>query len=278
MAVSRMANAAEGTFISHLLELRNRLLYALWGVAIVFAVAVFFADRLYQILAQPLIAVLPEGASMIATDPISPFLTPIKLSIAVSIVVAIPWILYQVWAFIAPGLYKNERRMVVPLIVSSTFLFYLGMAFAYFIVFPTAFKFLTGTAPVGVTVMTDMKAYMDFVYSLFFAFGVAFEIPVAVVLLVRLGVIKAQTLAAKRSYVVLWCFIVAAFLTPPDAISQIMLAVPMWMLFEVGLFFAHRITPRAEDEDADRALSDDDMESRLTEYERQNPADERPKD
>lgn len=273
-----MANAAEGTFISHLLELRNRLLYALWGVAIVFAVAVFFADRLYQILAQPLIAVLPEGASMIATDPISPFLTPIKLSIAVSIVVAIPWILYQVWAFIAPGLYKNERRMVVPLIVSSTFLFYLGMAFAYFIVFPTAFKFLTGTAPVGVTVMTDMKAYMDFVYSLFFAFGVAFEIPVAVVLLVRLGVIKAQTLAAKRSYVVLWCFIVAAFLTPPDAISQIMLAVPMWMLFEVGLFFAHRITPRAEDEDADRALSDDDMESRLTEYERQNPADERPKD
>ncbi len=276
-----MANAAEGTFISHLLELRNRLLYALWGVAVVFAVAVFFADELYQFLAQPLMAVLPEGASMIATDPISPFLTPIKLSIAVSIVVAIPWILYQVWAFIAPGLYKNERRMVVPLIVSSTFLFYLGMAFAYFIVFPTAFKFLAGTAPAGVQVMTDMKAYIDFVYALFFAFGVAFEVPVAVVLLVRLGVIKAQTLSTKRSYVVLWCFIVAAFLTPPDAISQIMLAVPMWMLFEVGLFFAHRIKPRSEDEaedEAHRELSDDEMESHLTEYERQNPVGQRPKD
>jgi sec-independent protein translocase protein TatC len=278
MAVSRMAKVSEGTFISHLLELRNRLLYALWGVAIVFAVAVFFADQLYEFLAHPLMAVLPEGASMIATDPISPFLTPIKLSIAVSVVVAIPWILYQVWAFVAPGLYKNERRMVVPLIVSSTFLFYLGMAFAYFIVFPTAFKFLTGTAPAGVQVMTDMKAYMDFVYALFFAFGVAFEVPVAVVLLVRLGVVKAETLSAKRSYVVLWCFIVAAFLTPPDAISQFMLAVPMWMLFEVGLFFAHRITPRAEDDEANDELSDDELESRLTEYERQNPAGERPKD
>ena len=276
-------NATEGSFLSHLLELRNRLLYSVVAVLAIFLALLPFANDLYLILARPLMSVLPQGASMVAIDIVSPFLTPLKLTFAFAIVVAIPFLLYQLWAFVAPGLYKNERGLVAPLLISSTLLFYGGMAFAYFIVFPVAFHFFATTAPVGVTMMTDIRAYLDFVFALFFAFGIAFEVPVATVLLVKLGFVRAQTLSEKRPYVILWAFIVAAFLTPPDVLSQFMLAVPMWLLFEVGLFFAYRLTPRATEEPDQtivpvnpyRELTEAEMEAELDAYERANPPPER---
>jgi sec-independent protein translocase protein TatC len=233
--------STEASFLSHLLELRNRLLYSVIGVGVVFLIMVSFANDLYALLARPLMNILPKGASMIATDPASTFLTPIKLTFFMSIVVAIPFLLYQVWAFVAPGLYQNERRLLFPLLVSSTLLFYAGMAFAYFLIFPIVFGFFAGTVPPGVLMMTDIKSYLDFVFALFFAFGLAFEVPVATILLIKLGFIAPETLSKQRPYVVLGVFIIAAFLTPPDVFSQILLAVPMWMLFEVGLFFGYRI-------------------------------------
>ena len=275
--------AAGASFLSHLLELRNRLLYSVVAVVAIFLALLPFANDLYLILARPLMRVLPQGASMVATDIVSPFLTPLKLTFAFAIVVAIPFLLYQLWAFVAPGLYKNERGLVAPLLISSTLLFYGGMAFAYFIVFPVAFHFFATTAPVGVTMMTDIRAYLDFVFALFFAFGIAFEVPVATALLVKLGFVRAQTLSDKRPYVILWAFIVAAFLTPPDVLSQFMLAVPMWLLFEVGLFFAYRLTPRAAEEPEQtiapvhpyRELTEAEMEAELDAYERANPPTER---
>lgn len=238
-----------GTFLSHLIELRNRLLYAVMGIGVVVVALLPFANDVYELLAAPLLRVLPQGASMIATDVVAPFFTPLKLTLAAAVAIAIPFILYQIWAFVAPGLYKHERRLVMPLIVSSTLLFYCGIAFAYFVVFPTVFEFFVFTAPKGVTVMTDIRAYLDFVFTLFFAFGVAFEIPVAVILLAKLGVINPHTLADKRPYVVLGIFVVAAVLTPPDVLSQSFLAVPMWILFEVGLFIARRVSPKPEPDD-----------------------------
>ncbi|MHB1585689.1 MAG: twin-arginine translocase subunit TatC [Acidiferrobacteraceae bacterium] len=229
---------SEGTFVSHLLELRTRVLRAVTAVFVIFVALFPFADRLYTLLARPLVAVLPRGASMIATDLPSTFLTPMKLAMAVAFAIAIPYILYQLWAFVAPGLYAHEKRMVVPLLVSSTALFYGGMAFAYFVIFPIVFRFFAKTAPPGVLIMTDIRSYLSFVFTLFFAFGVAFEIPVALVLLSATGVVNPATLASKRRYVVLAIFVVAAILAPPDATSMIMLAVPMWLLFEVGLFAA----------------------------------------
>ncbi len=241
---------AGGTFFSHLLELRNRLLYALVAVGVVFLALVPFANDVYALIAKPLIDVLPQGTSMIATEVASPFLTPLKLTLAVAVAVAIPFLLYQLWAFVAPGLYRHERRLVLPLLASSTILFYSGMAFAYFVVFPMAFYFLVHAAPPGVQVMTDIKSYMDFIFSMFFAFGIAFEVPVAVVLLSWMGVIDPDQIAKKRPYVVLWAFIVAAVLTPPDVFSQIALAVPMIILFEVGLFVARRLKRLRSAEDA----------------------------
>jgi sec-independent protein translocase protein TatC len=240
-------NHAEGSFLSHLVELRNRLTYALMGVGAIFFSLVWFANDVYAFIARPLLDKMPQGASMIATDISSPFMAPIKLVLVVSLTAAIPWVLYQVWAFVAPGLYRHERRLVVPLLVSSTVLFYAGMAFAYFFVFPMMFKFFIDTAPSGVTVMTDIRSYLDFVFGMFIAFGIAFEVPVAVVLLARMGVVDPRTLASKRPYVFLGIFIIAAVLTPPDVFSQIALGVPMYALFEIGLLFARVAARKAED-------------------------------
>lgn len=243
-------SASEGTFLSHLLELRNRLLYAVLGVGAVFFPLLYFSNDVYVFVAQPLMAQLPVGASMIATEIASPFMTPIRLVFIVSLVVAVPWVLYQVWAFVAPGLYQHERRLVMPLLASSTALFYAGMAFAYFAVFPAVFKFFVTTAPPGVTVMTDIRSYLDFVFGMFIAFGIAFEVPVAVVLLARMGVINPDTLAQKRPYMFLGAFIVAAVLTPPDVFSQVALALPMYALFELGLLVARRMHRHAPDSGA----------------------------
>ena len=234
-------NSPEGSLLSHLIELRNRMIYAFAAIAIVFLALMPFANEVYRIIAKPLMDVLPQGMSMIATEVASPFLTPLKFTFAAAITLTVPFLLYQVWAFVAPGLYKHEKKLVVPLVVSSVLLFYGGMAFAYFVVFPMVFKFLVGFLPPGVQMMTDIKAYLDFVFSMFFAFGIAFEVPVAVVILVLIGVVQPQSLSDKRAYVFLGCFVVAAVLTPPDVASQVMLALPMYGLFEIGLFIAHRV-------------------------------------
>ena len=221
--------------IAHLIELRSRVLKALMSVLVVFLCLVYFAQDLYQYLAMPLIASLPEGASMIATDVASPFIAPFKLTLVLSFFVAIPFVLYQIWAFVAPGLYRKEKKLVAPLLASSTILFYSGMAFAYYVVFPLAFMFFNSVAPEGVLVSTDISSYLNFVLKLFFAFGVAFEIPIAVILLCWTGVTSAEKLAKKRPYVVVGAFVLGMLLTPPDVISQTLLALPMWFLFEVGL-------------------------------------------
>ncbi|HEY9447453.1 MAG TPA: twin-arginine translocase subunit TatC [Burkholderiales bacterium] len=229
---------AEGTLISHLVELRQRLLKAVIAVAICFAPCAWFANDLFTIIATPLIEKMPVGTSMIATSLISPFMAPLKLSLFVALFIAMPYVLYQVWAFVAPGLYKREKRFAIPLMVSSIVLFYGGVAFAYFVVFPLMFAFLTTTAPTGVQVMTDISNYLDFVLLLFFAFGIAFEMPVATVLLAATGLVRIETMTKNRGYVILGIFVVAAFLTPPDALSQTAMAVPMWFLYEIGIILS----------------------------------------
>jgi len=241
MAENDSPGGAEGSLITHLLELRDRLLYSVIAIGVVFGALLPFTSEVYTLVAKPLIGVLPAGAGMIATEVASPFLTPIKLTLAVAVVITIPFLLYQLWAFVAPGLYRHEQQLVMPLLVSSTLLFYGGMAFAYFVVFPMAFGFFVHALPPGVTMMTDIRSYLDFVFSMFFAFGISFEVPVAVILLARMGVVDPYMLSQKRPYVILWAFIVAAVITPPDIFSQFFLAVPMILLFEVGLFFARRI-------------------------------------
>lgn len=221
--------------IAHLIELRSRVLKALLSVFVVFLCLVYFAQDLYRYLAMPLVASLPEGASMIATDVASPFLAPFKLTLVLSFFVAIPFVLYQIWAFIAPGLYRREKKLIAPLLASSTLLFYSGMAFAYFVVFPLAFMFFNSVAPEGVLVSTDISSYLNFVLKLFFAFGVAFEIPIAVILMCWTGMTTAEALGKKRPYVIVGAFVVGMLLTPPDVISQTLLAVPMWVLFEIGV-------------------------------------------
>jgi sec-independent protein translocase protein TatC len=229
---------AEGTLISHLLELRTRLMRCVIAVAVTFTPLAFFSDRLFTLIAHPLIEKLPEGTSIIATSVVAPFMTPLKLSLVAALFVAMPYVLYQVWAFVAPGLYRREKRFALPLFVSSVVLFYVGVAFAYYVVFPLMFTFLTATAPEGVRMMTDMSSYLDFALLLFLAFGVAFEMPVATVLLVATGLVKVEALRKHRGYVVLGIFVVAAFLTPPDAISQTAMALPMYLLYELGIVLA----------------------------------------
>lgn len=234
--------------IAHLIELRSRVLKALMSVFVVFLCLVYFAQDLYQYLAMPLVASLPEGASMIATDVASPFLAPFKLTLVLSFFVAIPFVLYQIWAFVAPGLYRKEKKLVAPLLASSTLLFYSGMAFAYYVVFPLAFMFFNSVAPEGVLVSTDISSYLNFVLKLFFAFGVAFEIPIAVILLCWTGVTSAEKLAKKRPYVVVGAFVVGMLLTPPDVISQTLLAIPMWILFEIGVLIGGLYSKQNKDE------------------------------
>jgi sec-independent protein translocase protein TatC len=229
---------AEGTLISHLLELRTRLLRAVVAVAIVFIPLAFFSNELFTVVAHPLIEKLPEGTSLIATSVVAPFMTPLKLALVTALFIAMPYVLYQIWAFVAPGLYRHEKRFALPLFASSVVLFYTGVAFAYFIVFPLMFAFLTTTTPEGVRMMTDMSSYLDFTLLLFFAFGIAFEVPVAVVLLAATGLVKVEALRRNRGYVLLGIFVVAAFLTPPDAISQSFMAAPMYVLYELGIVLA----------------------------------------
>ncbi|MBK1672908.1 twin-arginine translocase subunit TatC [Ectothiorhodospira shaposhnikovii] len=228
-------NEAEGTLLSHLVELRTRLLRSVLAILLVFLVLFPFANPIYTFLAGPLMVHLPEGSSMIAIEVAAPFLIPFKLVLMLAIVISVPFLLYQAWAFIAPGLYRHEKRLAVPMLVSSTILFYLGMAFAYFVVFPLIFAFFTSSAPEGVSVMTDISRYLDFVILLFLAFGIAFEVPIATILLVAMGLTTPQQLAAKRPYVIVGVFVVGMILTPPDIISQTLLALPMWLLFEIGI-------------------------------------------
>nr|WP_202109482.1 MULTISPECIES: twin-arginine translocase subunit TatC [unclassified Bordetella] len=244
------------TFISHLVELRSRLMKAVITVLVVFVVLFLYpgASVIYDVLAQPMLASLPQGTRMIATGVITPFMVPVKVTLMAAFIIALPVVLYQAWAFVAPGLYRHEKRLALPLIVSSTLLFILGMAFCYFFVFRTVFHFIASFAPQSITPAPDIEAYLSFVMTMFLAFGITFEVPVAVVLLVKTGIVELQKLRAARGYVVVGAFVIAAVVTPPDVVSQFMLAVPLCLLYEVGLLIARMVTPNSRAE-ADEANS-----------------------
>jgi sec-independent protein translocase protein TatC len=238
------------TFISHLIELRDRLLRAIIAVLVLTLCLVPWAKEIYALLAKPLLSAMPAGATMIATDVTGTFLVPLKVTLMAGFLVALPYVLYQAWAFVAPGLYQHEKRLAMPVIVSSFLFFLFGMAFAYFVVFPVAFGFFVGYTPPGVQMMTDIDKYLSFVLTMFIAFGVTFETPVVVVVLVRMGVVSLEKLRSARPYVIVGAFVVGAILTPPDVISQLLLAVPLWLLFEVGLVMARFVTvPKREGEE-----------------------------
>jgi sec-independent protein translocase protein TatC len=234
----------EESLVSHLVELRARLLRGVVGVLVVFLALMPFSQRLYAWVAGPMLATLPEGGSLQAIDVASPFFTPLKLAFVAALVIAAPWLLYQAWAFVAPGLYRHEKRLAVPLLVSSVGLFYAGCAFAYFAVLPAVFGFLAAVSPEGVAVMPDIARYLDFVLVIFLAFGLCFEVPVAVVILVALGWVRVEQLKEARGYVIVGIFIIAAIITPPDVISQLMLAFPMMLLYEIGILAARLVQPR----------------------------------
>ena len=236
-------------FIDHIVELRNRLLRCVVAVLVIFAALFSFSNQLYLYISEPLRAHLPETSTMIATDVASPFLTPFKLTLVLSVFASMPFILYQVWAFVAPGLYQQEKKVVLPLFLSSVALFYGGMAFAYYVVFPLVFMFFTSIGPEGVAVMTDIRSYLDFVLKLFFAFGISFEIPIGVVILSWMGAVDPDKLTRKRPYVFVICFVFGMLLTPPDVLSQTLLALPMWLLFEVGVFFGRLVYNPVKDTD-----------------------------
>lgn len=232
--------------IAHLTELRDRLLRAILAVLVVFIVLFPFANDIYAFVSKPLRAILPEGASMIATEVASPFLTPFKLTLFASLFLAMPYVLYQAWAFVAPGMYQREKRFALPVLASSILLFYLGAAFAYFVVFPLIFAFFTSVGPEDITIMTDINRYLDFVLKLFFAFGVAFEIPIAALIMIWAGITTPDALARKRPYIIVGCFVFGMLLTPPDVISQSLLALPMWLLFEAGVFMGRILLRQRE--------------------------------
>ncbi|MGB1346415.1 MAG: twin-arginine translocase subunit TatC [Pseudomonadales bacterium] len=250
-AGNKHSKVDEMPLMGHLLELRNRLLKAIILVIVFFAVMFPFSNELYLYLSEPLRSLLPEGSTMIATQVASPFLAPFKLTMVLALFVGMPFILHQAWSFIAPGLYKSEKRLALPLLVSSILLFYAGIAFAYYVVFPLMFGFFTATGPDQVAVMTDISAYLDFVLKIFFAFGIVFEIPIATLLLIWTGATTPASLAKKRAYVLVSCFVIGMLITPPDVISQTLLAVPMWLLFEVGIIFGRFVKPRIEGENVE---------------------------
>lgn len=249
----------EQPLIAHLVELRQRLLYSVLAILVIFLGLFYFANDLYTWISAPLTALLPEGTSMIATDVTSPFFAPFKLTLVASAFIAMPFLLHQAWSFIAPGLYKHEKRLAIPLLISSILLFYMGIAFAYFVVFPIIFGFFTSVGPENIAVMTDISSYLNFVLKLFFAFGIVFEIPVATLLLLWSGVVTVKGLKQKRAYVVVGCFVLGMLLTPPDIISQSLLAVPMWLLFELGILLgAILVRKPSELEDEGESASDHD--------------------
>ncbi len=257
-------DSQEMGFIAHLIELRDRLLRSVIAVIIVFLFAFPFANDIYHYLALPVVENLGEGASMIATGVISPFLTPIKLAFIVSIFVAFPYLMFEAWAFIAPGLYKHEKKLALPLIVSSAILFYVGIAFAYFIVLPNVFTFMVSMGIEGVQHAPDITYYLDFALKLFFAFGIAFEVPIATILLVLGGVTTPESLSEKRPYIIVGAFIFGMLLTPPDPASQVMLAIPMWILFELGLQLSKMIRKKeVEDDEQYHPMTEDEMEAEL---------------
>jgi len=263
---------SELPLVAHLVELRDRLLRIVATVILLFLSMIYFANDLYELLAAPLMAHLPGDSTMIATDVASPFFTPFKLTLVLSIFLAMPMVLYQVWGFIAPGLYKHEKKMVFPLMASSTGLFYLGGVFAYFVVFPLVFGFFTSVAPEGVAIMTDISKYLDFVLKMFFAFGLAFEVPIVTILIVWAGISTPEKLGEKRPYIVVGVFVFAMLLTPPDAISQTLLAIPMLLLFEAGLFFSRGFV-REEEDEAEEEL-DEELHEPHGEYEPYDEMDE----
>jgi sec-independent protein translocase protein TatC len=234
------------SFISHLIELRNRLLKIVLGFVLVFIALFPFANKIYALLAAPMLAKLPAGGHMIATAVTTPFFVPMKVAMMAAFIISLPHTLYQIWAFVAPGLYAHEKKLMVPVIIASSVLFITGMAFAYFAVFPVVFGFIVGSAPAGVEVMTDISNYLDFVMTLFLAFGLAFEVPIAVVLIARFGWVTIKQLKEARSYVIVGAFIIGAIFTPPDIISQFMLAVPLWLLYEAGIVVAQMTNPKSQ--------------------------------
>lgn len=243
--------ATSDTFISHLVELRSRLVRAVVAVLAVFVVLFIYPgpSAIYDLLAQPMLSTLPQGTRMIATGVVTPFMVPIKVTLLTALILALPVVLYQAWAFVAPGLYQHEQRLALPLIASSTFLFLLGMAFCYFVVFRTVFQFITSFAPQSITPAPDIEAYLNFVMTMFIAFGVTFEVPVAVVLLVKSGIVTVKKLKHLRGYLIVGAFVLAAIVTPPDVLSQFMLAVPLCLLFELGLIIAKRVEPKPDSEE-----------------------------
>lgn len=241
-------NNNDQPFIQHLLELRSRLIRSLIVVVVIFASLFAFANDIYDFVAFPLQQFLPENSTMIATDITSPFLTPFKLTLLVSVFIAMPFLLFQIWAFVAPALYQHEKRIALPLFVSSIVLFYAGIAFAYYVVFPLVFQFFMSVAPDSITAMPDISSYLSFVLKIIFAFGLAFEIPVITVMLIAANIISVGNLSKKRPYVIVGCFVMGMFLTPPDVISQVLLAFPMWLLFELGLFFGRFVSTQKKDD------------------------------
>jgi len=256
--------AVQETFISHLVELRDRLVRALVGVLVVFLLLVNWARDIYTLLAAPMLASMPQGGQMIATDVVGAFFVPMKVTMMVAFLLALPWVLYQAWAFVAPGLYNHERKLVLPLIAASVLLFFVGMAFAYFIVFPTVFGFINAFAPEGVAIMTDIDKYLSFVMSTFLAFGITFEVPVIVIVLVKVGIVNVEKLREIRPYVIVGAFVVGAIFTPPDVISQLLLAIPLWLLYETGIILAAMLVkPKPEGASDYAPPSDEEMEKEL---------------
>jgi len=251
MTTMTNSTSKEQTFIHHLIELRDRLIRAGIGVLLVFVCLVYFSNDIYNFVATPLLSVIPEGGKMIATDVIAPFLVPIKLTLWISFFIAIPWVLYQIWSFVAPGLYQHEKKVVFPIIFTSVLLFYLGMAFAYYAVMPVMFKFLSGSAPSGVEIATDISKYLSTVLRLFFFFGIVFEIPIVLIILVSLQILKTENLIKKRPYIIVGVFTFSAIATPPDPFSMIIFATAALLLFEIGLYIGKRIEKR-------RALTEED--------------------